>query len=372
MASFNIYTIIFFFAAMQGLFISLVIIFRKGAHPSRKVLAFIPFLFSLILFEYTLFWTHYDLYFPYLMGWSNCIIFLFGPLFYLYFASVFRSHIPTKIYWVHFVPFILSVLYLAPLLFASPAWKHDLQLQKVKPGLPYLRWYPWLSIAHMLAYLYLIIKTYYAISLSAAETGKWFKWLTGFFTAFITAYTSYFILVQFPFFNPAWDYAISFCMALFIYFLAWMGYMQPKVFSGFKILENPHSDANLPGDVKYKNSPLTAQAAAEIAQKLNSVMSTQKLFLQNDISLDGLATACGFSKHYISQAVNESLQMNFFEYINHLRIEEAKALLLLPKEELNVIDVAYRVGYNNKVSFNKAFKNVTGQTPTGYRANLTK
>lgn len=370
MPGFNVYTIFFLFAAMQGLFVAAACVFRRNAHRSGKVLAFIPFLFSLILFEYTLYWTHYDTYFPYLMGWSNCIIFLFGPVFYLYFASVFNLR--GRANWLHFMPFVISALYLSPLLFASASWRHDLLLQKVRLGLPYLRWYPWASIAHILAYLFLIYKSFYAISLPAAETGKWFKWLAGFFAAFIVAYSSYFILVQFPFFNPAWDYAISFCMALFIYFLAWIGYMQPKVFSGFKLFENTTAAAALPGEIKYKNSPLSALTGTEIIQKLNGVMASQKLFLQNDISLDRLAASCGFSKHYISQAINENLRMNFFEYINHLRIEEAKALLLLPKEELNVIDVAYRVGYNNKVSFNKAFKNITGQTPTGYRASSVK
>ena len=101
-------------------------------------------------------------------------------------------------------------------------------------------------------------------------------------------------------------------------------------------------------------------------------MQTNKLYIQSDISLDKLATSTGISKHYLSQAINENLKMNFFEYINTLRINEAKELLLKPKEELNVIEVAYQVGYNNKVSFNKAFKTITGVTPTEFRQNHKK
>jgi AraC-like DNA-binding protein len=60
--------------------------------------------------------------------------------------------------------------------------------------------------------------------------------------------------------------------------------------------------------------------------------------------------------------------MSFFEYINSLRIEEAKSLLADPnKHKLNVIEIAYQVGFNNKVTFNTTFKKSTGITPTEYR-----
>jgi AraC-like DNA-binding protein len=59
--------------------------------------------------------------------------------------------------------------------------------------------------------------------------------------------------------------------------------------------------------------------------------------------------------------------MNFFELINKFRIEEAINLLLEDENgNLNIIDIAYEVGYNNKVTFNKAFKKNTSLTPTEF------
>ena len=59
----------------------------------------------------------------------------------------------------------------------------------------------------------------------------------------------------------------------------------------------------------------------------------------------------------------------FFEYINLKRVEEAKQLLRSrPKAELNVIEVAYEVGFANKGTFNAVFKRLTGLTPTEFRA----
>ncbi|MBK9046995.1 MAG: AraC family transcriptional regulator [Bacteroidetes bacterium] len=54
--------------------------------------------------------------------------------------------------------------------------------------------------------------------------------------------------------------------------------------------------------------------------------------------------------------------------MNALRIEEAKSLLANPqKHKVNVIEIAYQVGFNNKVTFNSTFKKSTGLTPTEFR-----
>jgi AraC-like DNA-binding protein len=382
--SFDTWTIIFLFAAVQGIFVSAVLLFKKDKHPARKLLAVVSFLFSLILIEYTLFWTHYDFYFPYVLGWGPCFIFLFGPLFYLYFRSAFGADHFTRKDLLHFIPFVLAVLKASPFLFASLQWKQDLMLKKISLDGDYFFLYEWTGIAHMLIYLTFILKQFNALSVIDKEVKAWFRWLTGFFMAFILSYASYFILSRFPFFNPSWDYAISFSMTFFIYFLAWFGYMQPKVFSGFSVFEKGGRHANSfnrenptiaierkhsAEEIKYKNSPVSKESGAGIAEQIQAIMVSQKLYLQSDLSLPKLSQACGFSKHYISQAINENMGMNFFEYVNSLRIEEAKALLKRSKEELTVIEIAYQVGYNNKVSFNKAFKNFTGLTPTEYRIN---
>ena len=60
--------------------------------------------------------------------------------------------------------------------------------------------------------------------------------------------------------------------------------------------------------------------------------------------------------------------MNFFEYINLLRIEEAKHLLTAnDRKSMNIIEVAYTVGYSTKNTFNTAFRRIVGVTPTEFR-----
>jgi len=61
------------------------------------------------------------------------------------------------------------------------------------------------------------------------------------------------------------------------------------------------------------------------------------------------------TRHKASQIINEHFKKSFHEFVNLYRINEAKELLENEKG-LNIIDIAYEVDYNNKVTFNKAFK----------------
>jgi len=69
----------------------------------------------------------------------------------------------------------------------------------------------------------------------------------------------------------------------------------------------------------------------------------------------------------VSQVINQYYKTNFFDFINANRIDEAKRLLVSDSHTLNIIEIAYTVGYNNKVTFNTVFKRFTGVTPSEYR-----
>ena len=79
------------------------------------------------------------------------------------------------------------------------------------------------------------------------------------------------------------------------------------------------------------------------------------------------------NRHSASQVINEHFNMNFFNLINKFRIQEALEIFKNNNNDsLNIIDVAYDVGYNNKVTFNKAFKEVTGVTPSKFINNINE
>ncbi|MCB2408036.1 helix-turn-helix domain-containing protein [Hymenobacter lucidus] len=133
----------------------------------------------------------------------------------------------------------------------------------------------------------------------------------------------------------------------------------------------PESAAPLPTSMpvpRYQNSGLPPQLARHWAQRLEELMQTEHLYRRSDLRLDTLADRLGLSRHHLSQVLNEQLGLHFFEYVNSLRVAEAQELLRnMSRRQLYIIEVAYAVGFNNKVSFNKAFKAATGLTPSEFR-----
>ena len=119
-------------------------------------------------------------------------------------------------------------------------------------------------------------------------------------------------------------------------------------------------------DGKYQRSALGVEQAASIAKKLKHAMEQDQLYLDAALSLPKLARHIGCSPNYISQTLNETLGLNFFDYVNRYRVQAAAAQLR--DTDLSVLDIAMNVGFNAKSSFYTAFKKELQQTPSQYRA----
>jgi len=116
---------------------------------------------------------------------------------------------------------------------------------------------------------------------------------------------------------------------------------------------------------KYQRSALSSEQSGRIAAKINTVMETEKLYLDANLSLQKLASYLAISPNYISQTLNETLSINFFDFVNQWRIKAAKPKIIANQD--TVLNIALDVGFNARSSFYKAFKQETGQTPSEFR-----
>lgn len=358
--SFNTWTIVFLISAAQGCLLAMV--FGFSAYRPNRLLAAILLLFALTMTEYVLFWTGYLRQWAHWTNLSVVYPFLFGPLLWLYFRQVFEERPVRLPDTVHLIPFLLFAGLRLPYYVLSAGEKRAISAGEMPPVLPL--WLElltiWGSIAHLLCYVVWSF-LYLRRQPNVGQTHRWAVWLNVFLLGYGLAYASYYVLIWFDFFNRTWDYHISLAMTLFIYLIAIAGYVRPSVFQGYRIVETSPV-------AKYRNSGLTDAAIHSLFAKLSTLMDTERLYRNPDMSLDLLSQRLGASKHHVSQVINACSDGTFFDYINRLRVEEAKTLLAeYTRSDLNVIEVAYAVGFNNKVSFNTAFKKVTGITPTAYR-----
>jgi len=84
-----------------------------------------------------------------------------------------------------------------------------------------------------------------------------------------------------------------------------------------------------------------------------------------DLSLDAVATRYFFNPSYFSTFFKQHTGQSFSEYIQTVRIREAKAMLLHSSEKIQ--DISSKVGYKDTGHFIKLFKRESGITPAEYR-----
>ncbi|PYI57412.1 helix-turn-helix domain-containing protein [Paenibacillus flagellatus] len=107
----------------------------------------------------------------------------------------------------------------------------------------------------------------------------------------------------------------------------------------------------------------------EVKEKRDHIIQFVYDYLENnydkDITLDLVADKLNISRSYLSSYFKEKTGTYFVDYVNSVRIEQAKKLLLKP--DIRIQDAALSVGYQNINSFNRMFKKFTGVTPSEFR-----
>ena len=103
-------------------------------------------------------------------------------------------------------------------------------------------------------------------------------------------------------------------------------------------------------------------------EMLEKAVQEKKLHLENFINLERFSELAGLKPKDVSLVVNLHYKLNFFEFINGLRLEEAKRMLVAPEfENVSILDIIYKSGFNSQSAFQRFFKKVVGCTPTQYR-----
>ncbi|TPJ80174.1 helix-turn-helix domain-containing protein [Mesorhizobium sp. B2-6-2] len=104
-------------------------------------------------------------------------------------------------------------------------------------------------------------------------------------------------------------------------------------------------------------------------QRLQSVISKGSCF-EPDLSLGSLARQLSLPEHRLRRLINKGLgYRNFAAFLNDHRVAEAKRRLADPEQAREqVASIAFGLGYASLAPFNRAFRELTGLTPSDYRA----
>ncbi|HZY40215.1 MAG TPA: helix-turn-helix domain-containing protein [Mucilaginibacter sp.] len=118
---------------------------------------------------------------------------------------------------------------------------------------------------------------------------------------------------------------------------------------------------------KYNTKKIALNFDEEVIGKLLQLFEDDKVFVDPQLKIAGLAKKVGVTSHHLSRVINDKLNKNFNELMNQYRINEFKARVNDQKyASYSILGIAYDVGYNSKSSFNEAFKKQNGLTPSEY------
>lgn len=109
------------------------------------------------------------------------------------------------------------------------------------------------------------------------------------------------------------------------------------------------------------------QPGRQLFLRLDRLMREKQLYLQSDISRKSVAAQLGSNENYLHNAIKESLNISFSEYIAHLRLEYARRLLLQPVQELSIEQIAFTCGFGSRMTFYRLFRQSYGMSPTEFR-----
>jgi AraC-like DNA-binding protein len=118
--------------------------------------------------------------------------------------------------------------------------------------------------------------------------------------------------------------------------------------------------------------PLTPELTAadqRLIATLLRLMADERIYRQESLTIGMLATRLSTPEYRLRRLINQGLgYRNFSAFLNNHRIEEAKAALADPAQaQVPVITIAMDAGFQSLGPFNRAFKAVTGVTPSDYR-----
>lgn len=379
-------------AAAQGMLLAILIFQKYRQLYANRFLGAMMFLYSIILTQMLLTDLKVDRKFPHLMIIPIGISLLMGPLHYLYARSlVWSLHKIKKVDWLHFIPFALYEVMIVPEFF-KPSQELATEMQKIYvEGLPIKYFiFNWLVLFQILTYMILtvfIIKRY-SISIknifSTIEKVK-LDWLRNITYMGILVVTIFFIENIFllaginlsHFFNLT-----SLLFAVFIYVMGYLGLLKSEIFAEPRVAKSiselpalAYQDPLATGAAhpKYEKSGLSPEKAKKYLTDLLKLMQDEKPYTDSELTLSQLADRLGISPHNLSEILNTQLKQNFFDFINHYRVEEVKKALIDPKQQhLTLLAIGFEAGFNSKTAFNTIFKKCVKMTPSEYRAQFDR
>lgn len=369
----NFYTLLLLFSGFLGVFFSLALFLKKENAYGNRLFGTLVFAFSLHLLETSLVTSRIIDLVPHLAGISYPILFTIGPLLFLYTCHLCKIELKKK-HLLHFISSGIIFILLIPFYALTALEKLErIQISRNSLTIPTLG--SILTSISFMFFLYTLVYILLSFRILSQRLRKqsnrriielkrinWFRNAMIVYAGFIT-----FLLLVTPilliFFLSEFQSELNqvnlVIMSLIIYAIGYSIINNPRLFFDFKMVHN---------NPAYTKSLLPVELADVYINRLESLIQNEKLYLVDDLKLPDVAKKLSVSNNHLSQIINKNLNTSFTNYINEYRINTAKELLqnCVQTGYKNITTLAFNSGFNNRTSFYRVFKKMTGESPKKY------
>jgi AraC-like DNA-binding protein len=157
--------------------------------------------------------------------------------------------------------------------------------------------------------------------------------------------------------------------------LYWIGYqglfrytiVQDRILLRKSLIANQYKDIAVKRAIPDRSDFVNDKHDKAFGTIENTLVIEQK-FLDPLMSMERLAEEVAMSTSHLSKLINHYSGQNFSDYINELRVNQAKKLLSDKDfSKYTIVSIGLECGFNSKSTFYTAFKKFTNQTPSDFR-----
>jgi AraC-like DNA-binding protein len=363
--------VICYFGGLMGILLFIVTLSTSQKSKTVKYsLAAFLIVWSIVVLFGTLIFSGKIIYQIHLFRLDSPIHYLMGPTVYFFTLSTLKPEFRFKrIHFLHLLPFLINFVEFLPYYFNSTDFKLSNYQNLMTHGTVIMPIHYLLKTFSVLAYFVAQLFLFKKYQIKKLQNNKsnhfqisWFILYFG--SQFILTTAS--IIDHFSglhLFSDPYQFIIK-MTAFFLYCIMIGLLFFPSILYGNSVVEKEIK-------AKYSHSKLSEEMKIAILKDLNTFMKGEnKPFLNEKISMAEIAKILEVSTQQISQVVNEKTGLNFNDYVNTFRIEEAKMILLSSSfSKLTIDAIAQKSGFGSKSAFYAAFKKHNGNTPKEFIAS---
>lgn len=127
------------------------------------------------------------------------------------------------------------------------------------------------------------------------------------------------------------------------------------------------NDIETPDRIHVSVVDNSQNALLDLTSKLTE-WTNQKKYCKQNLTIVILAKEIGTNQKYLSRYFNETCNLSFRDWLNDLRMQEAKKILL-DNSNITVESIASECGFTSRTHFHTLFVKMFGMTPSQYRIN---